>query len=98
MNEKESIYELRLSYLENLQIGKMYRYSLANCASENRYSVSVSEWENDVLQQESTKKFTADSKKACNVVQWLYENAVAPVHLHDVLQDLKYLGHIAMQE
>lgn len=98
MNEKESAYELHFSFLGTLQAAKAYRYTLNHCGAENRYCLSISEWENEILKKECKKQVSMDDTQACNVVQWLYQNAVAPVHLDDVLRDLKVQGILAMQE
>ncbi|MEG1276114.1 MAG: DUF6514 family protein [Ruthenibacterium sp.] len=84
--------------LEAMQEEKQYRYSLCRrTGGAAGYCISVSEWKNGEMYTESRKNFITDSEQAKNVLQLLYENAVAPVHLPDIMDDLKFQGDIAMQ-
>ncbi len=89
MLKKVQSIDRKVNLFEFPTIKAKYIYSLNKPSkTENKYNVCICEEKDGKIVAEFNKIITCDSETAKFVVQLLYNNCVAPIHLCDIIDDL----------
>ncbi len=73
-----------LSAIQSKYIYTLNKYTV----DKNEYKLCISEEKEGKVVVEFNKIITCNSETANFVIQLLYNNCVAPIHLNDILEDL----------
>lgn len=90
MELNDLVYRRKFSQLGAMQQSKELTYALvSNGMYETGYGVCVAEHSDHTSSTQTVKNITQTRKIAERVLLFLYENAITPSILQDVLQDLE---------
>ncbi len=85
------IYEQTIQLTDSTINETTYLYSIRSSKKiNNSYNICIFERKEGEIISEFNKKIKCDSETANYMLQLLYENCVAPVHLFDVLDDFGF--------
>ncbi len=93
MELNDLVYKRNFTYLGVFQDAKELTYSLvtSNVETEN-YGVCVAEHSANEVRTQTIKNLTSVRKTAEDLLRFLYENAITPDVLLDIIHDLKAQG------
>ncbi|WP_367926302.1 DUF6514 family protein [uncultured Ruthenibacterium sp.] len=83
------VFERTLSELEPLQSSSTLRYVLDDVKNgSKRYGVKITQSIRDCVYEARCGMLCTTKNQCYRLLRFLYENAVTPVHLEDIIQDI----------